>query len=73
MSLTTYISRNSRVNSHNLDCFASPIFIIIIKRVKNSDKQSQDNDSLEHMANISAVLPQTWHEKNKARKAKKYQ
>jgi hypothetical protein len=32
---------------------------MIIKKVKTSDKQSQDNDSLEHMANITAVLPQT--------------
>ena len=72
MNLTTYINRNSRTNSHNLDCVASPILIIIIKQVKNSDKQSQDSDSFEHMANISAVMPQTWHEKSKARKVKKF-
>ena len=58
MNLTTHIYRNSRANSHDLDCVASHI-LIIIKQVKNSDKQSQDNDSLEHVASISAALPQT--------------
>lgn len=58
MNLTTYINRNSTANSQKLGV-ASPILLIIIKQIKNSDKQSQDNDSLQHMANISAVLPQT--------------
>jgi len=72
MILTTYINRNSTANSQNLDGVAFPILIIIIKKVKTSDKQSPDNDSLEHMANISAVLPQTCHERSNARKAKNY-
>jgi len=53
-----YINRNSTANSQKRDGVASPILIIIIKEIKNSDTQSEDNDSLEHMANISAVLPQ---------------
>jgi len=67
-----YINRNSTANSQKRDGVASPILIIIIKEIKNSDTQSEDNDSLEHMANISAVLPQIWHEKSNAHKAKTY-
>jgi len=57
-NITMYINRNSTANSQKRDGVASPILIIIIKEIKNSDTQSEDNDSLEHMANISAVLPQ---------------